>query len=178
MTSKQTFFTTIVAILFIAVAVASRLLPHPLNFTPLTAIALFGGVYLNKRLALVIPLAALFISDAFLGFYDMMPWVYGSFLAAGIIGIMISGRKSVLSVSAATLASSLLFFAVTNFGVWAGGTMYVHSWAGLTECYVAAIPFFRNSIAGDAIFVTAMFGFYEMALRYAKRTADRVTVRS
>ncbi|MCX6136221.1 MAG: hypothetical protein NTV54_01825 [Ignavibacteriales bacterium] len=107
----------------------------------------------------------------------MMPWVYGSFLAAGAIGIAISGRRSVLSIAAATLASSILFFVVTNFGVWAGGTMYVHSWAGLMECYVAAIPFFRNSIAGDVVFVAVMFGIYEMALRYANNAAKEMAAR-
>jgi hypothetical protein len=177
MTSKQTLQMTAVAVVFIALAVASRLLPHPLNFTPMTAIALFGGVYLNRKVGVIIPLAALLISDYFLGFYDMMPWVYGSFLAAGVLGMAISRRKSVATVAGATLASSILFFIVTNFGMWAAYSMYTHDWAGLAECYIAAIPFFRNSLAGDVIFVVVMFGLYELALRVVKNASGEVVVR-
>jgi hypothetical protein len=177
MTSKQSLVATAVGVIFIGIAVLSRVLPHPLNFTPLTAIALFGGVYFSKRLAFVVPMAALLISDSILGFYGMMPWVYGSFLAAGLIGYFIRGRKSVLTVSAGTLVSSILFFLVTNFGVWASGTMYLHSWAGLLECYTAAIPFFRNSFAGDVVFVAAMFGLYEGSLRLIAFRSKEVIAR-
>jgi uncharacterized membrane protein len=177
MTSKQSLIATAIGVAFIGIAVLSRILPHPFNFTPLTAIALFGGVYFSKRLAFVVPMAALLISDSILGFHSTMPWVYGSFLAAGLIGYALRGRKSVLSVSAGTLASSILFFVVTNFGVWASGSMYMHSWAGLLECYTAAIPFFRNSFAGDVVFVAAMFGLYEVSLRLVASRAQEASAR-
>jgi hypothetical protein len=175
MKSKQTFITFAIGIAFVTVAVLSRLLPHPLNFTPLTAIALFGGVYFSRRFALIVPLIALLISDAVIGFYGAMLWVYGGFIVAGFIGMWLRNHKTPLFVAGGTLASSTIFFLLTNFGVWATGTMYVHNWAGLSECFVAAIPFFRNSLAGDAIFVAAMFGLYELSVALLRRQLQRVT---
>jgi len=158
------------AVLLIVVAAFSRLLPHPANFTPLGAIALFGGVYLDKRYAVAIPLVAMLASDYFLGFYQGMYWVYGSFLLVCAVGLWLRSHKSVLVVLGGTLASSVIFFVVTNFGVWLPpGTMYAASWSGLVECYVAAIPFFRNSVAGDLIFVALLFGAYEGILAYARK---------
>jgi hypothetical protein len=148
-------------------AALSRLLPHPANFVPITAIALFGGVYLDKKHTFIVPIAALLISDYFIGFYSGWEWVYGSFIAVGFIGLWLRNHKEILPVIGASLAGSLLFFAVTNFGVWISseGT-YVHNFPGLLECYVAAIPFFRNTLAGDLAYVGAMFGIYELAKKY------------
>jgi hypothetical protein len=156
-------------LLLAALAVAARLLPHPFNFTPLGAMALFGGACLaDKRLALGVPLVALFLSDLCLGFHAAMPFVYGSFLLIACLGFALRGRRTAVPLAAATLASSLLFFLVTNFGqwlvqIWQPEPMYPLTAAGLVECYVKAIPFFGNTLLGDAVFVTALFGGLALA---------------
>jgi len=155
-------FTTLAGMVFLAAAL--RLIPHPPNFTPLAAMALFGGAYISdKRLAFGLPLAALFLSDAVLGFYHGMIWVYGSFALIVCLGLQLQSRRRLLPIAGAALASSVLFFALTNFGVWASGGLYPHTLAGLETCYVAAIPFFQNTIAGDLVYTALLFGGFALA---------------
>jgi hypothetical protein len=164
--------------MLILLAAMSRLLPHPANFTPLAAMALAGGVYLDKRSALLVPLAALFASDLFLGFHDTVLFVYGSFALIGILGLWLRSHKTVLPVVGATLAGSAVFFIVTNFGVWltGGGWNYPKTLQGLVECYVMAIPFLRNTVLGDLVYVGLLFGMFEfaeyVAREYRKRAAE------
>ncbi|KAB2925491.1 MAG: hypothetical protein F9K22_03260 [Bacteroidetes bacterium] len=163
MNSKRSLAVGMVLVLL---AAASRLIPHPMNFAPITAIALFGGFYFDRRFAPVLPLAALVLSDAVLGFYDGILWVYGSFLLVTGIGMAAQAKRSVGVVAGSTLAGSVLFFIVTNFGVWQSGLLYPMTTQGLVDCYIAAVPFFRNALAGDVVYVTALFGLYEVAKRY------------
>ncbi len=151
----------------IFLAALSRLLPHLPNFTPIAALALFGGVYLDRKHTFIVPLAAMLVSDYFLGFHDGMIWVYASFAAIGLIGLWLRNHKGIATTVTATLLGSILFFVVTNFGVWLSshGT-YPPTLSGLTACYVAAIPFFRNSLMGDFAYVTALFGVYELAKKF------------
>ena len=163
---------TVLAAIMILAAAFSRLLPHPVNFTPIAAMALAGGVYLDKRFALIIPLIALVLSDLVIGVYPILIFVYGSFLLIGLIGLWLKSRKKVLPVLGAALFSSVLFFIITNFGVWAmGPETYPRTWNGLVECYVAAIPFFRNTVFGDLLYTAVLFGVFEFAARYQKSTA-------
>ena len=155
-----------------ALAVVSRLIPHPMNFAPVAALALFGGAYFDRRYAFALPLVVLIVSDAFLGFYDGIAWVYGSFFLVNLIGWWLRGRKSITMIAGATLLGSVLFFVVTNFGVWLGGGLYTPDMAGLLNCYIAAIPFFRNSLAGDAFYVAILFGAAELASRKVPVLAD------
>lgn len=158
------------AFLLITLAALSRLMPHPPNFTPVAAIALFGGAYLDKRFALIVPLAAMLVSDWFLGFHSLMPFVYGSLLAIGLIGIWLKAHKTLGWTLAATLSASVLFFVVTNFAVWLmPNSMYPKTTEGLIACYVAAIPFFRNSLMGDLFYVALLFGVYELVARMIAR---------
>src|SRR5437879_13205315 len=137
----------IVIALIILAAAASRLIPHPPNLASVTAAALFGGAYLaNKRLALIVPLAALLLSDLALGFYGHMEIVYGAFLLVVCLGFLLQKKRSALRIAGAALASSVVFFVVTNFGVWAFESLYPKTAVGLLSCYVAAIPFFQNTI--------------------------------
>ena len=169
--NKQLFVKYGTAALLIVVAAFSRLLPHPANFTAVGAIALFGGVYLDKKFAIVVPLLAMLASDALIGFYAGMYWVYGGFVLVGLVGIWLRNHRKPVMILGATVVSSIIFFVITNFGVWmTPDSMYVQTWGGLLECYVAAIPFFRNSIAGDVVFVTVMFGAYELLLAFLKKT--------
>jgi hypothetical protein len=152
----------LVAFSLILLAVLSRLLPHPPNVAPITALALFGGVYLEMRYAFLIPLAAMLVSDALIGFYPGFGWIYGSFLAIGLIGLWLKAHPGVINTAAAALTGSVLFFIVTNFGVWVSSPLYPHTPAGLGECYTAALPFFRNTLIGDAVYVGALFGAFEL----------------
>jgi hypothetical protein len=156
-----------IAVVFILAAAFSRLLPHPPNVAPIAAMALAGGVYFDKRFAVAVPLLALLLSDVFLGFYSLMIFVYGSFLAIGFLGMWLKTRKSPLTVFGAALAGSVLFFVVTNFGVWLlGHSVYPRSLAGLLECYTLAIPFFRNTLVGDLAYTAVLFGLFEILDRY------------
>src|SRR5213593_4904638 len=133
----------------ILLAAASRLLPHPPNVAPVAAMALFAGAqFSHLAAACAVPLAAMVLSDVLLGFHSTMPFVYGSFLLIVLVGTQVRRRKTSLPVVMATLASSVLFFVITNFGVWVTGTLYPKTWAGLTTAYVAALPFFRNRSSG------------------------------
>jgi len=156
---------TIFLLLLAVLAVGSRLIPHPANFTPVAALALFGGVYFEKRFAFILPLAALLVSDAIIGFYQGIAWVYGSFILIGLLGLWLRKHKSVGTTAAVTLAGSVLFFVLTNFGVWLGGELYPLNLQGLISCYAAAIPFFRNTLAGDLFYVAVLFGITEFAAR-------------
>jgi len=151
----------------ILLATLSRLLPHPPNVVPITALALFGGVYLDKKQTLIIPLVAMLISDYFIGFHSEILWVYTSFVAIGFMGLWLRKHQGVLTGIGATFAGSVLFFVVTNFGVWLSPTfMYPRTLDGLLACYTAAIPFFKNTLAGDFFYVGVMFGLYELGKRF------------
>ena len=156
----------ILGIVLIVMAAFSRLIPHPMNFAPITAIALFGGMYFDKRFAPILPLAALIISDAFLGMYDGIIWVYGSFLLVTLLGMLAANKKSLGVIAGSTFAGSVIFFLITNFGVWQSGLLYPYTMNGLVQCFVAALPFFRNAIIGDVFYVTVLFGLYELAMIY------------
>ena len=178
MNTRQIFTRYGAAFLLVFVAAFSRLLPHPANFTPIGAIALFGGVYLEKRFAFVVPILAMLISDYFIGFYSGMYWVYGSFVLVGLVGVWLKNHKKPLYILGGTVVSSILFFVVTNFGVWmTPGSMYAPTWAGLVGCYVFAVQYFRNSLAGDIFFVAVMFAGYEgLLLLLKKEQAERSVI--
>ena len=134
----------------LVLAVITRLLPHPPNVTPITAIALFGGCNIkDKNLAFVLPLLCMFLTDLFLGFHIIMPFVYLSFMCISYIGI-----NSEKITNGTIFGSSLLFFLVTNFGVWFFG--YPNTLAGLVSCYTLALPFFVNTIIGDLFFTHSL----------------------
>jgi hypothetical protein len=150
--------------LFILIGAASRLFLHPPNFTPIAAMALFGGVYLNRKSALVFPLLALFFSDIFIGFapLDTAISVYGSFLLVGLIGRWLREHRSPLNIIKASFLSSILFFLITNFSVWVFWNLYPKTLPGLLEDYMMALPFFRNTLMGDLFYTGVFFGGYEL----------------
>jgi hypothetical protein len=153
-------------VLIVIFAAVLRLLPHPANVAPIAGMALFGGTYINRGFALLAPLIALFISDIFLGFHKTIPFVYGSFLLTGLLGLWLRKHKNFGNIVLVTLASSLLFFLITNFGVWLVGGIYPHTLEGLVRCYSLAIPFFRNTLLGDMFYTGALFGGFELSRRF------------
>jgi hypothetical protein len=148
-------------------AAAIRLAPHPMNFAPIGALALFGGAYFSsKRQALAVPLLSLIAGDIFTGFHQLIPFVYASFLVSVAIGFWLRRKRSAARIGAATLAGAIQFFLVTNFAVWASSIgSYPKTAAGLTACYIAGIPFFWNTLAGDALYAALLFGGMALAER-------------
>lgn len=143
----------------IVCAAAMRILPHPPNFAPIGAMALFGGAYLRPAwLAITLPIAALLVSDAVIGFYAHMEWVYISFGLTTLLGSMALNRRTPLRIGAAAVASSMLFYLVTNFAVWLYSANYPHTAAGLMTCYAAGIPFFHNTVFADLVYSAVLFG--------------------
>lgn len=156
--------------ILIVFAFVLRLLPHPPNFAPIGALALFGGLYLPRRFSLLIPAGAMLLSDALIGFYtwQIMLAVYGSFALTGIIGLLVRRHKNFFTVAAGTLSGSIFFFLITNGAVWAFGSMYPQTLSGLLESYTMALPFFRNSLAGDIFYVGLLIGGYELVRTLTK----------
>jgi hypothetical protein len=152
---------------------ASRLLKHPYNFTPITAMSIFAGCYLRKRWGLVFPLGAMLVSDYFIGFYDwkLMAAVYAGIGISFYVGWHLRKKIRWYRIFLAALISSLFFFVISNFAVWIFYAWYPHTLAGFIQCFVAALPFFKNSLAGDLIYTGAIFGAYELALRNLKQRA-------
>lgn len=155
----------------VVAAAASRLIPHPPNFTPMVALALFGGTYFNdKRTAYLIPLAAMLLSDiglAFLKGYEffttMRIMIYGCFVLITSIGFLLRYNLKLLSILTASLAGSIIFFIITNFAVWVEGNLYPMNITGLIVCYIAAIPFFKNTVLSALLYSGVLFGSFEFA---------------
>jgi hypothetical protein len=163
----------------ILLAALSRLLPHPMNFSPVEAIALFGGAYFASRSwAVAVPLLAMFVSDLALG--AMFGGTYGEYMASlsfwsvyvcialsTVLGFGLRGRVGAGRVLGYSLAGSVLFFVVTNFFTWLGGTLYPQTFEGLVACYIAAIPFFQNTLLGTLFYAAILFGGFELLRRRA-----------
>nr|BCX01439.1 MAG: hypothetical protein KatS3mg041_1485 [Bacteroidota bacterium] len=146
----------------IALAALSRLLPHPPNFTPIGAMALFSGAHMGLRPgAFAVPLLALLVSDLLIGTHPLMPFVYGSFALITVLGyVLLHTRRTLWRLGGSALLASTLFYLITNFGVWAVGSWYPKTPEGLLSCYIAAIPFFGNTLAGDLFFTAVLFGLW------------------
>ncbi len=153
------------ALTLILLGVTSRLLPHPPNFAPIAAVAIFSGMYLKQWWGFTIPLITMIGSDIIIGFYSwpIMASVYTGFLISFIVGrwITLIAKNKLRRTISGTVLSSILFFVLTNWAVWAFGSMYPHTLGGLTASYTMAIPFFRNSLLGDLFFVGILVGTME-----------------
>lgn len=171
--SSSTLRTDALIVLFlIGLDVAARLLPHTPNFMPLTASALFAGMMVSRRpLALLVPVAAMLVSDAALGFDDwrIAAVDYVALTLPAMIGML--GRRYRWSrvLVPAAISSSLVFFAVSNFAVWAFSGMYGHDLAGLAQCYALALPFLKYTMAGDLAWIAVLFGSTLLVQRLAAR---------
>ncbi len=163
--------------LLVLLAAFSRLLPHPPNFAPIGAMALFGAAYLSKKyFAFIIPIASMWLSDlvlnnivygqyfdhfvwAYQGFY----WTYGAFIVIGLIGFALLKKIKIQNILLASLLASISFFIISNFGVWTSGTMYPKTFSGLITCYSAGLPFLKNTFMGDMVYSGILFGVFELA---------------
>lgn len=162
--NNRVYFNYGIIFILVLAAVCSRAIEHPLNFTPIGAIGLFAGAYLHDKRAWLLPVCILLISDFFIGFYEpiSMLFVYFGFALSVSIGrLLLSKKRSILKLGGAAFSSATLFFLISNFGTWLSGTLYPMSFPGLIECYVMAIPFYGNTLAGDLFYAFVLFGLYE-----------------
>jgi hypothetical protein len=158
----------------IVVAALTRLLPHPPNFSPVEAIALFGGAYFaSKQWSMVVPLLALLVSDLALGVLHGASYaaylgghtfwsVYACIALSVVLGFRLRGRASGGRVIGYSLAGSVLFFVATNFAVWLWDPLYPKTGAGLAACYAAGIPFFRWTVLGTLFYSALLFGGFAL----------------
>ncbi len=177
------------AILIIAAGL-SRLLPHPYNFSPIAGMALLGGaVVKDRRLAFILPLAALFISDLCFSLFTSVPGFYGSsqiinyaaFALIVLLGILLVKKINARNVIIASLCASVLFFIISNFGTWvmAGGVPpYTADAAGLLSTYILGIPFLGNTLIGDLVYSGVLFGAYSLLQHYVFTTPKTVKLKA
>jgi hypothetical protein len=147
-----------------------RLIPHWPNFTPIAAIALFGGTFMKRKdLAFLIPVAAMLLSDLIIGFHSTMLPVYLSFIAIVAFGLILQRRLTAVNTLSASLAASVLFYLVTNFASWTSGLMsYPMNASGLMQSYIAGLPFLFNGVLGDLFYTSVLFGAaYLVTIRQA-----------
>jgi hypothetical protein len=196
--NKAILLRTLLILGMIVIAAALRLAPHPWNFTPVGAIALFSGAMVrDRRLAFLFPLLVMFATDAIIGFNKLSLLVYASFLVSVLIGRAVVGARfsasprakresepntdlrpqkyAGLRIGGATFLGALQFFLITNFGMWAFLNSYPRTGAGLAACYIAGVPLFWNTLAGDAVYSTLLFGGFFLAERLAPRLRPSVT---
>ena len=170
--------TTLLLAGIMIAAMAARLLPHPPNFTPIEAVALFGGAYLaDRRVALLLPLLALALSDLVLGFvvydyglvYGGMAFVYASVALIAVLGSgWLRQRLTVSRIAGGAVAAAVLFFVVTNFGAWLTSGLYPHNASGLFACYLAGLPFFHYTLAGALVYTAVLFGGLALAEQHTR----------
>lgn len=158
-----------IAYILILIGAVARILPHLPNFTPIGALALFGGAKLNNKYAAVlVPVGIMAMTDFYLGFHKLIFFTWGSMVLVALIGFWVRKNYGFSRVAAGTLTGSVLFFIITNFGVYLEG-WYGYGFSGLTQTYIMAIPFFRNSLMGDVFFGVVFFGGYELAVYFSKK---------
>ncbi len=159
--------------LMVVAAAFVRLIPHPPNFAPIAAMALLGGAYFNKKwAAFLVPLLAMFVTDTIIGFHATVWAVYISFVLIVGIGMVMIKQKKITNIILASISSSVLFFVITNFGLWISTPYYEKTGTGLAACYTAAIPFFHYTLLGDLFFVALMFGIYELVKTKIPKLGD------
>ena len=153
----------LIVITIILIGVGLRLLPHSPNFIPVGALALFGGFYFSKKIALILPLSIMVISDIFIGYYEpkLMFFVYGSFILYVVLGIGLKKHKKWYTISCSAILGAILFFLITNFAVWAFTPWYAKTLSGIIQCYLMALPFLKNTLLADLFYVMIFFGAYE-----------------
>jgi hypothetical protein len=154
----------LLALLLVVVGVVLRIAPHPWNFAPIGAIALFGGAHFQRRWAgVVIPLIAMFLGDLVVGLHALIPVLYLTYALIALLGTQLRDRRtSPLAIGGGAVASSLIFYVLSNFGMWTISTMYPRTLAGLAACYIGGLPLLGNTLASDAIFTAILFGTYAL----------------
>ncbi len=149
-----------IACALIAFVFVARVTPHPANFAPVAAVALFAGALLPRRWAPIVPITAMILSDLVIGLHPLIFYTWGSFAVIALASSKWLTNATIMRVGLSSMAASVFFYLVTNFGVWAEGTMYTMNFNGLVHCYVNALPFFRGTLTGDLFYSGVLFGAY------------------
>lgn len=153
-------------VLALSIAIISRLVPHAPNWTALGALALWAGTFFSKKSwSMIVPLAALFVSDLILGFHSTMVWVYAGFMLVSLVGLAWPAHRGAKYWVPGSLLGSLIFFVVSNFGVWMSGELYPKTLEGLVNCFVMAIPFLWSPIAADLFFNSVFAITYALVVK-------------
>jgi len=177
--NKQSIFFAGALIL---IAAFSRFIPHPPNFTPIMAMSIFGGVlFRNKHLAFIVPLTAMFLTDAIIGFHSTMVFVYAGFAIGVLLGFLLRNRLKPISLALTSLAGSTIFYLLTNFGSWLTSGIYPKSVDGLMQAYFFGLPFFRYtpmemfgfSILGDLTYCFVFYAVIVLAEKYSPKYSFR-----
>lgn len=174
--TKHSSINTFIAVTLIILGVTLRVIPHPDNFAPVAAIAIFGGAILPRRFALTIPLLAMVLSDAIIGFHSLILVTWGCYVLIALASHLWLSKPNLFRGVTVMLSGSLFFFVVTNFAVWLSGNMYAHNLGGLLRCFTLALPFFRNTLMSDFIYTISLFGLYALALRLSAHKMSEITI--
>ena len=156
------------AFILLVIGVVSRVMFHAPNFTPVIALALFGGMTLKKGQAVWMPLALMILSDLVIGLHGILVFTWGSVVLVSALGRRQRSRRSPLGILGAGTLSAVIFFLVTNFGAWL--VMYPQTPEGLIQCYTLAIPFFRNTLISTLVYCGVLFGMHELVARRVRGT--------
>ena len=157
------------AISLIIIGILLRFIPHTANFTPVAAIAIFAGVYLNKKQAFIVPFLLMVLSDIFLGMHNVVLFTWGSFILVTCLGILAKNHKTFKVIASTSVVSSVLFYLITNFGVWVMG-WYPQTAKGLLDCYILGLPFLRTFTVATLVYTVVFFGAYEIIARKVRDT--------
>ena len=151
----------------VVLAAFLRMIPHPPNFSPLSAMALFGGAYLaRKSWAVFLPVLILFATDLIIGFHSYMLAVYSSIILISFLGAGLGETPRARAVVGRSVLGSTMFFLITNFAVWTQSGFFEMNLSGLMKCYAVALPFFQNTLAGDLFYSTLLFGGWALVRRF------------
>ena len=153
------------AVGLVVIAASLRLVPHPDNFAPIAAVAIFGGALLPTRLTLVVPLSAMAVTDLIIGLHDLVVVTWGCYLLVALASHHLLKKRSLARGLGVIFGASTFFFIVTNFAVWLSSGMYAHTLSGLTQCYTMALPFLRNTLLSDLVYTGLLFGAF-MVVRH------------
>lgn len=167
----------LLVIFLLIVGIIGRFLPHAPNFTPVIAVALFGGLYLPRRYSLIVTIVLLAVSDLIIGWHNTMPFTWSCLALIALGGTLLRAHKAFSIVLGASVTAALFFFMVTNFGVWVVGGLYPLTMDGLVRCFVMALPFFRTSLFSTVLYMALFYGVYELAAASAKKTRFAFLVR-
>lgn len=163
-------FKILMLVTLVGLIVTGRLIGHPANFAPVSAVAIFAAVYLGRRWGPAAALGGMFVSDAVIGFYDwrLMLAVYGSFALIGLLGRLIDKKSSWGDILGVSIVASLLFFFITNTAVWWLTPAYVKDLTGLSEALIMGLPFLKNTLMGDLFFTSSLFGLARIAIKWLR----------
>jgi hypothetical protein len=170
-------FNFLIPIVLVILGFGVRLLPHEPNFTPIGAIAIFAGLYLPKKISIIVPMIIMFLSDLVIGFYtwEIMAAVYICFGLSAAVGLILRNRKDWRFITGGTLVGSIIFYLVTNLAVWGFTGIYPHTVQGLIDCYALAIPFFRSTLAADLFYTGVLVGGVEVVYYFVNaRSFEKV----